>query len=103
MDAGFFEGQGFSVIADECGLIVEGIDVGGTAVHEEKNDAFGAWSESGDLAGEWMGGFAGGSGLERGEEAEEGEISKAGAGIAEHLATGGGFGKCVEHEIIRGR
>jgi hypothetical protein len=41
--------------------------------------------------------------LERGEEAEEGEISKAGAGIAEHLATGGGFGKCVEHEIIRGR
>ena len=62
LDAGFFEGQGFSVIADEGGFVVEGIDVGGTAVHEEKDDAFGAWSESGDLAGEWMGGFAGGGG-----------------------------------------
>ena len=62
LDAGFFEGQGFSVIADEGGFVVEGIDVGGTAVHEEKDDAFGAWRESGDLAGEWMGGFAGGGG-----------------------------------------
>ena len=93
------------MIADEGGFVVEGIDVGGAAVHEEKDDAFGAWSESGDLAGERMGGFAGGGGggLERGEEAEEGEISKAGAGIAEHLAAGGGLGKGVEHEIIRGR
>ena len=50
------------MIADEGGFVVEGIDGGGAAVHEEKDDAFGAWSESGDLAGEWMGGFAGGGG-----------------------------------------
>jgi hypothetical protein len=42
------------VVALEERLVVEGIDVGGAAVHEQEDDAFGAGGEVGGADGEWI-------------------------------------------------
>ncbi len=69
LDLAFREGERFPVELLELGLVVEEIDVGGPAVHEEKDDPSGAGRE--------RGGPGAGRPGPPGEEGIEGEPTEA--------------------------
>jgi hypothetical protein len=73
-DLGAGEGQGLAVVALEQGLIVEGVDLGRAAVHEQEDDTLGTGGEVGLLDGE-------------GVESGEGERREANRGDAEEVAA----------------
>jgi hypothetical protein len=75
------------VVALEEGLVVEGVDLRGAAVHEQEDDALGAGGEVGGADGE---GIGGGAGLFEAEEAGQGEGAEAGGGGVEEVAAGHG-------------
>ena len=90
-----FHGNSFAVEFVEFGLVLEGIDLAGAAVHEEKDDALGFGFEMRLLGREGIaegrsgrGGGGGGEEVVEGEQAGHGEAGEAGAGFAEEFAAG---------------
>ncbi len=80
-----FDGDGFAVEAFHVGFVVEGVDVGGAAIHEEEDDGLGLGGEVGLLL------------LGAGEHAGEGEGGEAGGGGGEEFAAVG-----VAAEVLHG-
>ena len=77
--AGVIEGEGDAVVLDELGFVVEGVDVGDAAGHEEEDDAFGARLMMRE-DGRWKMGDGGGL---RGEGVEGEGAEAAGGGLEE--------------------
>ena len=89
LDFAFWEGEGFAVVLREPRFVVEEVDVGRSAVHEEEDHALGT---SGKLGRELRGAdlFT--------EQGVEGKSAKAEPDAMERVAAGqGGTGAKIDH------
>ncbi len=90
-----FDGDGFAVEIIELGLVVEGIDVGRSAIHEEEDDALGLGqklADTGRLRIKPGGGAMGGKGLFTEEtvaikQSGQRDAGEAGAGLPEKFTA----------------
>jgi hypothetical protein len=77
------------VAADEFRLVVPGVDLARSAVHEQPDDGFGAAAEGGRFGVERVGGAEGGRHEQAGVVQQAGEAEQAGAlaGAAQPFAA----------------